>query len=97
MTFFPNSSGFIINGGNFNYYQTELEDGGRSIHFFFPSLDINDTKYSRNTGTMEKKKAGLGVRQFSEASLQDFGVGWTYGSVSMGDDRQASISFVLLL
>ena len=70
MTFFSNSSGFIINGGNFNYYQTELqvEDGGRSIQLFL-SKPIDDTKNSCSTGTMENKKAGLGVRQFSEASL----------------------------
>ena len=66
-------------------------------NFFFPSLDIDDTKYSRNTGAREKKRPGLGLRQFSEASQEDFGLGWAHGSVSIGDHRQASILFVLLL
>ena len=43
------------------------EDDGLSS-FFFPSLAIDDTEYSRNTGTRERKKKGLGVRQLSEAS-----------------------------
>jgi hypothetical protein len=67
--------------------------------FFFPSLVIDDTEYSRDTSTTSrgKKKTGLGlgVRQFSEASQEDFELGWAYGAVSMGDHRQASVLFVL--
>ena len=70
--FFPSSSGFIINGGNFTSFNFQTEDDGPSIQDFLsiPSLAIDDTEYSRNTSTKEKKKTGLGVRQFSEASQE---------------------------
>ena len=34
MTFFPNSSGFIINGGNFMSFNFQTEDTSRSIQVF---------------------------------------------------------------
>jgi hypothetical protein len=68
MSFFANSSGFIVSGGtyiNYNNFQTEnAAASGRSIQVFsFQSLAIDDTEYSHNR--------------------------WAYGSVPMGDHRQA--------
>ena len=61
MAFFPSSSGFVINGGNFMNFNFQTEDPGQSIQVFFPNLAIDDiTEYSRNTSTRERKKKGLG-------------------------------------
>jgi hypothetical protein len=62
MAFFPSSSGFIINGGNFTSFNLQPQDAGQSIHVsHFKFSAIDDTEYSRSTSTRKKKKKGLGV------------------------------------
>ena len=56
MAFFPSSSGFIINGGNFTSFNFGTEGDGP---FFFPNLLIDDTEYSRNTGTRKRDRQDL--------------------------------------